>query len=138
LQRPSQPLLPVTQHAVEVSRVKAKGCSWVGVSTDDFDRSMRFFTQVLGLEVWVQGDEQAILKTASGQQLEIFGKDEREEQLTTSPVIAFEVDDLESAREELLLAGIELLGEPGQWNGFAWQYFRSPDGHIFDIKTSPR
>ena len=118
--------------------MKAKGFSWVGVSTDDFDRSMRFFTEVLGLEVWVQGDEQAILKTTSGQQLEIFGKDEREKQLTASPVIAFEVDDLKSAREELLLAGIELIGEPGQWNGFAWQYFRSPDGHIFEIKTSPQ
>jgi catechol 2,3-dioxygenase-like lactoylglutathione lyase family enzyme len=118
--------------------MQVKSFSWVGVSTDDFDRSMSFFRDLLGLEVWAQGEGQAILKTASGQQLEIFGRDEREKQLTASPVIAFEVDDLESAKEELRLAGIELIGEVGRWNGYCWQYFRSPDGHIFEIKSSPR
>jgi catechol 2,3-dioxygenase-like lactoylglutathione lyase family enzyme len=117
--------------------MNVKNFSWVGVSTEDFDRSLSFFRDVLGLETWVQGEEQAILKTTSGQQLEIFGRDGREMELTRSPVIAFEVDDLESAREELLSAGIELIGEVGRWNGFAWQYFRSPDGHIFEIKSSP-
>ena len=117
--------------------MKAKSFSWVGVATDDFERSLRFFRDVLGLEPWVRGEGQAILKTASGQQLEIFGRDEREKELTASPVIAFEVDDLDAAREDLLSAGIELIGDVGRWNGFAWQYFRSPDGHIFEIKSSP-
>jgi catechol 2,3-dioxygenase-like lactoylglutathione lyase family enzyme len=117
--------------------MKVKGFSWVGVATDDFDRSIRFFRDLLGLEVWVQGEEQAILKTPTGQQLEIFGTGEQEKELTASPVIAFEVDDIEAACQELRDAGIELIGEIGRWNGFAWQYFRSPDGHIFEIKSSP-
>ena len=117
--------------------MQVKAFSWVGVSTDDFERSLSFYRDLLGLEVWVQGDEQAILKTTSGQQLEIFGRDEGEKQLTASPVVAFEVEDLEAAREELRLAGIELIGEVGRWNGFAWQYFRSPEGHIFELKSSP-
>lgn len=117
--------------------MKVKSFSWLGIATDDFDRSMRFFRDLLGLEVWVQGEEQAILKTPTGQQLEIFGRDEREKELTASPVIAFEVDDIEAACQELRAAGIELIGEIGRWNGFAWQYFRSPDGHIFEIKSSP-
>lgn len=120
-----------------LDRMKVKGFSWVGVATDDFDRSIRFFRDLLGLEVWVQGEEQAILKTPTGQQLEIFGTGEREKELTASPVIAFEVDDIEAACQELRDAGIELIGEIGRWNGFAWQYFRSPDGHIFEIKSSP-
>lgn len=118
--------------------MQVKCFSWVGVSTDDFDKSIRFFRDLLGLEVWVQGEDQAILKAASGQQLEIFGRGNRDEQLTATPVVAFEVDDLEGAREELRLAGIELIGEIGRWNGFAWQYFRSPDGHVFELKSSPR
>lgn len=118
--------------------MRIRSFSWVGVSTSDFDRSLRFYRDVLGLELWVSGEEQAILKTSSGDQLEIFGNDGREEQLTTSPVVAFEVDDLDVAREELRLAGVELIGEVGRWNGFAWQYFRSPDGHIFELKSSPR
>ena len=118
--------------------MKVSGFSWVGLSTDDFGRSLRFFRDVIGLEVWVQGEAQAILKTATGQQLEIFGSDEGEKQLTASPVVAFEVDDIDAAREELRAAGVELIGEKGTWNGFSWQYFRSPDGHIFEIKSSPR
>lgn len=117
--------------------MQVKGFSWIGVSSDNFHRSLRFYRDVLGLEPWVSGDQQAILRTASGQQLEIFGSDVREKQMTASPVIAFEVDDLEGAVEELRLAGIELIGDVGRWNGFAWQYFRSPEGHIFEIKSSP-
>jgi catechol 2,3-dioxygenase-like lactoylglutathione lyase family enzyme len=117
--------------------MKVKSFSWVGIGTDDFERSLGFFRGVLGLDVWVQGNQQAILKTESGQQLEIFGGRERDKMMTGSPVVAFEVDDLDAARAELLEAGIELIGEVGRWNGFAWQYFRSPDGHIFEIKTSP-
>jgi catechol 2,3-dioxygenase-like lactoylglutathione lyase family enzyme len=118
--------------------VQVKSFSWVGVSTNDFELSLRFYRDLLGLEVWVAGDKQAILKTASGHQLEIFGGDELEKELTSSPVIAFEVDDLEAARQELRLAGIELIGDVGRSNGFAWQYFRSPEGHIFELKSSPR
>jgi catechol 2,3-dioxygenase-like lactoylglutathione lyase family enzyme len=117
--------------------VEVRGFSWVGVATDDFERSMSFFRDVLGLQVWVAGEQQAILRAASGQHLEIFGRGERDKQLTASPVVAFEVDDIEAAREELRLAGIELIGEVGRWEGYAWQYFRSPDGHIFELKSSP-
>ena len=117
--------------------MRIKSFSWVGVSTSDFEASLRFYRDLLGLELWVSGDQQAILRTTSGDQLEIFG-DERDQQLTSSPVVAFEVDDLDAAREELRLAGIELIGEVGRWNGFAWQYFRSPEGHIFELKSSPR
>ena len=118
--------------------MKVKSFSWVGVSTDNFERSLGFFRDLLGMQVWVQGEQQAILTTESGQQLEIFGGDEREKQLTGSPVVAFEVDDLEAALDELRMAGIELIGEIGRWNGFAWQYFRSPDGHVFELKSSPQ
>ena len=117
--------------------MKVSGSSWVGFATDDFDRSLRFFRDVMGLDIWVEGDRQAILKTTSGQQLEIFGSGNRD-QLKAAPAVGFEVDDLDAATEELRAAGVELMSEKGSWNGFAWQYFRSPDGHIFVIKSSPR
>jgi catechol 2,3-dioxygenase-like lactoylglutathione lyase family enzyme len=121
---------------VEAS-LKVKSLSWVGVSTDNFDRSMGFFRDVLGLEVWVESEQQAILKTASGQQVEIFGGKGHERERNASPVVAFEVDNIEMARDELSTAGVELIGDIERWDGFAWQYFRSPDGHIFEIKMSP-
>ena len=117
--------------------MKVKGYAWAGLATDDFDRTFRFFTEVLGLPVEVKVDDLAILTVGPGQQLEIFGGDQPGKRLTQNPVIAFEVDDMEAARDELRAAGIELIGEVGEANGFAWQYFRSPDGHIFEIKTVP-
>jgi catechol 2,3-dioxygenase-like lactoylglutathione lyase family enzyme len=117
--------------------VKVKGLAWVGVGTPDFDRALEFFTRVLGLPVTSQGDHVAHLQVGPRQQLEIFGPDHPGSQLNATPTIAFEVDNFATAREELAAAGVELVGDPGRWNGFQWQYFRSPDGHLFEIKTVP-
>lgn len=118
--------------------MKVKGFVWAGLATDDFERSLRFFTEVLGLPVEVQTDNVAILTAGPGQQLEIFGGDHPGKRLTSNPVIAFEVEDMEAVRSELLAAGIELIGDVGSWDRYQWQYFRSPDGHIFEIKTIRR
>ena len=117
--------------------MRVKGFSWVGIGTDDYARSLRFFTEVLGLEVETAADQQAILRVAPGQQLEIFGREGRGKTLNAVPTIAFEVDDVRSAAKELQAGGAELLGDIGSWNGHEWLYFRSPDGHVFEVKTSP-
>ncbi len=117
--------------------MKVKGFSWVGVGTDDFDASLRFFTEILGLEVENSGDAQAILRVAPGQQLEIFGRDGPSKSLNASPTIAFEVDDVAQAARALASGGAELIGDIGSWNGHEWQYFRTPDGHVFEVKRSP-
>ncbi len=117
--------------------VRVKGFSWVGVGTNDFATSFRFFTEVLGLDVETRAEDQAILNVAPGQQLEIFGADGRGKALNTPPTIAFEVDDVAEASRALVAGGAELIGEPGAWNGHEWQYFRTPDGHIFEVKRSP-
>ena len=117
--------------------IKVKGFSWVGVGTDDYETSLRFITQVLGLTVEESGDDQALLRVAPGQQLEIFGRDGRGKDLNTPPTIAFEVDDVAEAARALVAGGAELIGDMGSWNGHEWQYFRTPDGHLFEVKRSP-
>ncbi len=76
------------------------------------------------------------LKVTPGQQLEIFGKDGRGKSLNIPPTVAFEVDDFDAAYAALIADGIEIVGEVGEWDGHKWVYFRSPDGHLFEIKTS--
>ena len=115
--------------------MKVKGYAWAGLATDDFERSFRFFTEVIGLPVEVKLDDLAILTVGPGQQLEIFGGDQPGKRLTANPVIAFEVDDMEAARAELVAAGVGLIGDVAESGGIRWQYFRSPDGHIFEIKA---
>jgi len=117
--------------------MKVKGFSWVGVGTDNYDRTLAFFTETMGFTVEAEGDRQAILNVAPGQQLEIFGKDGRGKTLNTPPTIAFEVDDVPAAAEALRTAGAELVGEIGRWNGHEWLYFRTPDGDLFEVKSSP-
>ncbi|MDQ3246476.1 MAG: VOC family protein [Pseudomonadota bacterium] len=117
--------------------IKAKGVVWVGIGTGRFAENMRLFTRVLGLEVEAEGDEQAILRTANGDQVEIFGKEGRGRSQNTPPTVAFEVDDVGEARDALAAAGVEIVGEIGSWNGHEWLYFRSPDGYLFEVKKTP-
>ena len=116
--------------------IRVKGFSWVGLGTDDYESSLRFFTEVLGFTVEASGDSQAILRVAPGQQLEIFGKEGRGKELNPPPTIAFEVDDVTEAASALVAGGAELVGDVGSWHGHEWQYFRTPDGHLFEIKRS--
>nr|WP_295370687.1 VOC family protein [uncultured Sphingosinicella sp.] len=117
--------------------MKVKSISWLGIGTDNYPETLRFFTQVLGLEVAASEQDQALLRVADGQLLEIFGREGRGKSLTSPPVTAFEVEDVQAARDELAAAGTELVGEIGSWNGFEWLYFKSPDGHMFAVKKTP-
>ncbi len=113
------------------------GFSWVGVGTDDYQRTRSFFCYVLGLEVESEDGSQVLLNAGPGQQLEIFGCDGRGKRLNTPPTVAFEVDNFDAALAELRRVGVEIVDGPGEWNGHRWFYFRSPNGHLFEIKTSP-
>ena len=106
---------------------------------DDFARSLAFFTDVLGLRTAAVDGERgvALLHAGEGQVVEIFGPGTRGHTLTSHPVVAFEVEDVAEARDELVRRGVEVLGEIGSWNGFEWLYFRSPDGHVFSVKKTP-
>ncbi len=118
--------------------MRVKGLCWVGIGTDRDRETLRLFTEVMGLEVETEGEEQAILRTDNGDQVEIFGRDGRGKTLNRPPTIAFEVEDVAAAREELIAAGVEPVGEIGSWNGHEWLYFRSPDGYLFEVKKTPR
>jgi catechol 2,3-dioxygenase-like lactoylglutathione lyase family enzyme len=118
--------------------VQVKGLSWVGVGTDDFAGTLAFFTDVLGLKIAISDDRGvAMLHVGVDQVLEIFGPGTSGRSKTVTPVVAFEVDDVEAARAELRTQGIELIGDLGRWNGFEWQYFRGPDGHTYAVKKTP-
>ena len=114
------------------------GISWVGIGTDDFESTLAFFRDVLGLAPFALGDDQALLEVgAQGQQLEIFGREGRGRTLNTPPTFAFEVDDFDAAYAALVERGAEMVDQPGEWDGHRWVYFRGPGGYLFEIKTSP-
>jgi len=104
-----------------------------------------FATDVLGL--CVVGEDRADfveLATADGAKLELFGSAAAADGpwlFASNPVVAgFLVDDIDTAREELMRApGVELLGDLQVLaDGYAWQHFRAPDGHVYEITAERR
>lgn len=122
-----------------MSGFRVLGISWAGIGTNDFGASMAFFRDTLGLGVEATGEDQAILTVGDhGQQLEIFGREGRGKSLNSPPTFAFEVDDFDAALACFTENGIEIVDGPGEWEGHRWFYFKTNDGYLLEIKTSPK
>jgi hypothetical protein len=124
---------------VEVKRIR-----WLGVRPDNVSVMRSFAIEVLGLHVVGEDTEHFVeLATEDGSKLELFGADAVVDSpwlFESSPVVAgFLVDDIESARDELARTpDVELLGELHALpDGYAWQHFRAPDGHVYELTADP-
>src|SRR3954465_5950251 len=140
-----------------------RGIRWAGVRTDDIAAMRTFATAVLGMAaaehdsadlgelttaagsrvgVFARADP-ARLTPPGGSRFEWFGSADAADGpwlFERNPVVlGFLVEDIHAARAELERApGVELLGElreaPG---GYAWQHFRAPDGHVYELTADP-
>jgi catechol 2,3-dioxygenase-like lactoylglutathione lyase family enzyme len=130
---------------VNVTRV-----SFVGTQTKDFEATVALFHDVLGLEQAFSNPGWSGFHLPSGERdlLEVFGRSDIDrrvvpEEFGNGVLIAFAVDDVVSAREELSAADIELIGElvwatdvtgNAAEEGWGWFFFRAPDGNIYVIQ----
>jgi catechol 2,3-dioxygenase-like lactoylglutathione lyase family enzyme len=124
--------------------VEVKGIRWLGVGTEKVSLMRSFATELLGLRVVGEDTEHFVeLATGDGTKLELFGPSARADSpwlFESNGVVAgFLVDDIEAARDELALApNVELLGELHVLpDGYAWQHFRAPDGHVYELTADP-
>jgi catechol 2,3-dioxygenase-like lactoylglutathione lyase family enzyme len=124
--------------------MRVKGIRWVGVGTDRVAEMSAFATDVLGLRVVGQdGEDFVVLAMDDGAKLELFSRRAVAQQpwmFAANPVVAgFLVDDIEAARDELARTpGVELLGELRVMpDGYCWQHFRAPDGHVYELTADP-
>jgi catechol 2,3-dioxygenase-like lactoylglutathione lyase family enzyme len=124
--------------------MEVKGIRWIGVGTDRLAAMRAFAIDVLGMRVVGEDTEDFVeLGMADGAKLELFGSAAVADGpwlfASNALVAGFLVDDIEAARDELARTqGVELLGElrvmPG---GYAWQHFRAPDGHVYELTADP-
>jgi catechol 2,3-dioxygenase-like lactoylglutathione lyase family enzyme len=124
--------------------MEVKGIRWIGVETDRLSDMRAFATEVLGLRLVGEDTAEFVeLGMADGAKLELFGSAAVADGpwlFASNPVVAgFLVDDIKAAREELMRTpGVELLGDlrilP---DGYAWQHFRAPDGHVYELTAEP-
>jgi catechol 2,3-dioxygenase-like lactoylglutathione lyase family enzyme len=124
--------------------VEVKGIRWVGVSTEAVSRMRSFATEVLGLRVAGDDREDVVeLAMADGAKLELYGPAGNPDSpwlFDSNRVVAgFLVDDIRAARDELARTpGVELLGDLRVLpDGYAWQHFRAPDGHVYELTADP-
>ena len=123
--------------------------SFVGMKTERFDAMTAFVRDVLGLAPGHRDDGWAVFQLDSGDRdlLEVYRPGAYDERLlpavAAGVTVAFAVDDLRAARDELLAAKVEIVADtvwaaeafadPGL-EGFGWLFFRAPDGNVYALQ----
>ncbi len=119
--------------------MKVLGIVWAGVRTRQFESMLSLFRDVMGLSLVHVEDEFVVLHAVNGDTVEVFGeKSMYNLHFSSSPVVGFLVENIESARDELMKNRIELIGgiKHGE-DGYAWQHFRGPDGNLYELVYDP-
>ena len=123
---------------------------FLGTRTKNFEATAALFRDVLGLESLHTDPGWSIFQLPSGRRdyLEVYGPELQNASLFPTEVgegmlVAFAVDDIVGAREELAEAGVELIGdlvwaaetfENPALEGFGWFFFRGPDGNVYTMQ----
>jgi len=115
-----------------------KGLVWLGTRTNEFDKTVDFFQNVLGFAPFHQGNDVAVLKLPGGEWLEVFGPNDTEHaHFDTGPVGEFLVDDVAESRRELESKGVKFIADTHSWGDYTWAHFKGPDGNIYGITSGP-
>jgi catechol 2,3-dioxygenase-like lactoylglutathione lyase family enzyme len=118
--------------------VKIIKLAWVGTRTENFEPTVDFFRDVLGLRSELDLPGFRVLKLPDGSKVEVFGPDsDINRHFTTGPVAGFLVDDVRAAASELRSNRIEILLTEQDESGNAWVHFRAPDGNIYEFTQDP-
>lgn len=130
--------------------MRVRRVSFVGTRTREFEATFSLFRDVLGMQPAFANPGWAGFSLPSGPRdlFEVFGPDMTNESVAPAEfaggtLVAFAVDDIASARQELADAGVELIGDlvwapdlTGDPDdaGWGWFFFRAPDGTVFVIQ----
>jgi catechol 2,3-dioxygenase-like lactoylglutathione lyase family enzyme len=111
-----------------------KGLTWLGLRTNRFDEMVKFFRDVMSMKPIRDEAQIAGFQMSDGTRLELYRPEEKFHAFfTTGPVVAFRVDDVDTARAAMEAAGIEFIGPIQRAGKTSWNHFRAPDGTVFEI-----
>jgi catechol 2,3-dioxygenase-like lactoylglutathione lyase family enzyme len=130
--------------------VQVERIGYIGVRTERVAETTAFFRDVLGLEA--AGEDETVtftrLPTSRFDLVEVYAREHQDERMIPRDVdfmIAFVVDDLPAAREEMLAAGLEpaeIVWAANEFDNpaygeFAWFFVRAPDGRTYAFEQTP-
>jgi catechol 2,3-dioxygenase-like lactoylglutathione lyase family enzyme len=107
----------------------------LGIRTARFEETVRFFEDIIGLEVIRQEHDMVGFKFPDGTEMEVWRpEDQFHGFFTSAPVVGFRVDNAEEARAWMEAAGVEFLTPVQRSEGGAtWSHFRGPDVNVYEI-----
>ncbi len=107
---------------------------FVGIRTDRLDETVALFRDILGVSVSRQTDDLTGFKLADGTILELYAPaNEFHSFFKTGPVVGFRIENFDVARQAMLAAGVEFIGNIQHADGVSWQHFHGPDGTVLEI-----
>ena len=109
-----------------------RGVDFVTVSATDFQESVRFYGEVLGLPLSARygSRDGAEFETGTLTLAVIRSEDMGMEFGVNSHPIGLHVDDIEAARAELESRGVEFLADTLDTGVCHMAFFRDPDGNV--------
>jgi len=114
--------------------MEVTGLGWLGVRTERFEETVRFFRDVMGLEPIRRECDVAGFAFPDGTEMEVWRPEDKFHSFFgTGPVVGFRVDDAEEARASMEAAGVEFLTPVQRSEGATWSHFRAPDGNVYEI-----
>lgn len=122
--------------------MEVKGIHWVGIRADNWDETVGFYRDVLGLPMRYEGSQPgptesgvrfAEFVAANGDVVEVFGANLPEGDLFRAPMAGFLVDDVRASRALMEARGAEFVGPVARGGPWEWSYFRAPGGAVHQL-----
>lgn len=108
---------------------------WLGIPAREYEPMVRLLRDTMGLQAELEEPTTTELSLPSGDRVQVFAPGnpyfELYERDGSGPVALFEVEELGTARGELVAAGIEVLGGLERDSNWEWLHFRAPDGNLY-------
>ncbi|MGH2670594.1 MAG: VOC family protein, partial [bacterium] len=110
---------------------------WIGAVVGDLGRQHRFWSSLLAFPEAASGPDFVRLDAGDGRSFELIEVSDQPEYNEPRFQVAFAVDDVEHAYDELRNQGVESITDVVQSGDSPWAYFRDPEGRVFAIKGQP-
>jgi catechol 2,3-dioxygenase-like lactoylglutathione lyase family enzyme len=110
--------------------------TWIGVVTEDLERQRSFYRDTLGFREIGGSESWVHFEVRGGGLFELIQRDPSPQYDAKRYQVGFTVDDIRSAREELVRGGAGPISEiEGEEAGSSnmWCYFRDAEGNVFEL-----
>ena len=121
-----------------LGEIKITRINHVGIPISNRKKTLPFYRDVLGLNVipsQVDGDTVIWTQLADGAMIHPIEPGEGNERNPASWHVAFQVEDIDAAREKMVELGFEITSEGERHDGQRFLFVFDPDGNRIEITT---